>query len=75
MIRTKAKSLYDKALLDDDDEADAEGETGQSLASASFATSDSPPRGRGFTARTENNMCRKVSVHVLYIGPKAPGIL
>ena len=45
MIRTKAKSLYDKALHSDDDEGDAEGETGQSLASASSAMSDSPPRG------------------------------
>ena len=50
MIRTKAKSFYDKALLDDDDEGDAEGETGQSLVSASSATSDSPPRGRGFNS-------------------------
>ena len=33
-----------------DDEGDAEGETGQSLTSASSATSDSTPRGRGFTA-------------------------
>ena len=50
MIRTKAESLNDKALPDDDNEGDTEGETSQSLASASFATSESPPRGRGFTA-------------------------
>ena len=48
MIRTKTKSLYDKALPDDD-EGNAEGETGISLASASSATSDSPTRERGFT--------------------------
>ena len=41
MIRTKTKSLYDKALPDDDNEGDAEGETGQSLASTSSATRDS----------------------------------
>ena len=50
MIRTKARPLYDKALLDDDDKGDAEGKTGQSLASARSVMSDLPPREQGFTA-------------------------
>ncbi|XP_061433688.1 uncharacterized protein LOC133359240 isoform X2 [Lethenteron reissneri] len=54
MIRTKAKSLYDQTLPDDDDKGDAEeaaeDDPDELQASTSSATSDSPPRGRGFTA-------------------------
>ncbi|XP_064080612.1 tigger transposable element-derived protein 1-like [Macrobrachium nipponense] len=53
MIMTKAKSLYDQTLPDDDDkdaEEAIEDYPDEPQASTSSATSDSPPRRRGFTA-------------------------
>lgn len=50
MIRTKAKALYDQILPDNDNEEAEEG-ADEPQASTSAARSDSPPRGRGFSAR------------------------